>query len=557
MAIQNKEKIERNFTKNVEYRIKDSWNDPAFQDYGSDRILKYSDVGNLIKKYHLLFSEYGIQKGDKIALVGPNSTNWGIIFISVATYGAVIVPILPDFMPDDIVSIIEHSDSKIAVFAKSSFDKLSENNIKNIKIDIVDLDNKLILREVDPKFKEVYINFEEKFKSKYPKGVKKEEFELERIDKDEILEISYTSGTSGNSKGVMLSHHSIFMNAVYCIDVDYPLKERDKILAFLPMAHSYGCAIDFLLPFLTGCHNTFLTKLPSPQILIKALADVRPHHLLSVPLVLEKIFQNKIKPSINKPAIKFLTSIPGINKLIHKKICKSLLDTFGGRLYQVILGGAPLNPEVEDFFRKIKFPITVGYGMTECGPLISYVSHDKFKARSCGKIIRAMEARIDSEDGTKVAGEIQVRGEHVMKGYYKNLEATNEIFTKDGWLKTGDVGILDSDNHLFISGRCKSMLLGPSGQNIYPEEIEAVFITNKYIQECLAVQRKESSNITLLVYPNFDLEKDMGKLEEKLEAARKDLNKDLPAYMRVQNIEIREEEFLKTPKKTIKRFLYK
>ncbi len=550
--------MERNFCKIVENSIKENWNEIAFCDFESHLKYKYSEVGIQIKKLHILFEEYGIQKGDKIALLGRNSSNWGILFFAVTTYGVVVVPILADFIAPDVEHIVYHSETKILFASNSFYNLLNKENLKKTIKGSFCIENFKLFDSFDDRLTEIFNSLEYKFIYKYPEGIKAEDYTLPYIDGNELMEISYTSGTSGNSKGVMLTGHNIMMNMIFAQDVNMPIYKGDNTLAFLPMAHSFGLAYDLMFHFIQGCHNYFLTKLPSPQILLKALSEVRPPHILTVPLIVEKIYFNKIKAKVSTPFMQILLTIPGINNIIYSKIRKKLLETFGGNLYEIIIGGAPMNPKVEKFLKKINFPFTIGYGMTECAPLISYAPYNKFRLTSCGQIIRAMDVRIDSTDQYNIAGEIQVKGEHVMIGYYKNTEATKSVFTEDGWLKTGDVGVIDKDGFIYIKGRCKSMLLGPSGQNIYPEEIESQFVNYEYVEECLAVQR--GNRIVVLIYPKMELAQLHGMSKETIESLlndyRNDLNKKIPTYMNISYIEMVEKEFEKTPKKSIKRFLY-
>jgi long-chain acyl-CoA synthetase len=545
--------IKENFLQFIETSIKNNWDITAFSDYKGESY-KYSDVAHRIARIHLVFEQEGIKRGDKVALLGKNSAHWTMVYLAVISHGAVIVPILPDFKPVDVHHIINHSDSKILFAADNIMETLNEKEMVSIKAIFSLVDFSVIPGIPGRKSRE---NIEELFSLKYPDGINPGNFRFQEVPNNELAVISYTSGTTGFSKGVMLSHNSLISNLVYAHN-NMPLKSGDKIVSFLPLAHAYGVAFEFLFPFTLGCHITFLTKTPSPQVILGAFKEIRPKLVLAVPLIMEKIYKKQLLPVLEKPSMKFLLKVPGLNKLIHKKIRKKLIDAFGGNFHEVVIGGAALSKDVELFLNKIKFPFSIGYGMTECAPLISYAGWDKTKLGSAGKPVDNMEIKIDSADPFNTVGEIMVRGENVMLGYYKNEKATKDVIDDDGWLHTGDLGIIDKENFVYIKGRSKSMLLGPSGQNIYPEEIEAKLNNMNYILESVVIENK--GRLVALVYPDNESAKNDNIQEVQLEAImenhRKNLNKDLPVYMNLARIRIYPEEFEKTPKKNIKRFLY-
>ncbi|NQU86653.1 MAG: AMP-binding protein [Mariniphaga sp.] len=529
-----------------------NWELPAFSDYeGSD--LLYKDVAGIIKSLHLFYQLSGLQKGDKVAVLGRNSAHWGAVFLSAISGGLVIVPILPDFSNDDTNHIINHSESRILIGAEGLLDKVDFEKTPNLQ-SLIELENFSLYKAKDENYQ---YKLEDAFNCYKEKPLTKNGFDFNEWEREEMCVISYTSGTSGFTKGVMIPERSLASNIVYARE-HMPLKPGDKIVSFLPMAHVYGLLFEFLFPVTLGCHITFLSKIPSPAIISKVFGQVKPHLVLSVPLVIEKIYKKRILPTIEKPAMKILLKLPVISKIILNKIKLKLIDTFGGRFFEIVIGGAPLSADVEKFFKQINFPFTIGYGMTECGPLISYEAWDKTMPVSSGKLVDRMEVRIDSEDAYKIVGEIQVRGENIMLGYFKNEKATNEAFTEDGWLKTGDLGIIDSNNFIYIKGRMKNMLLGPSGQNIYPEEIEAKLANTNYVAECVVTQRE--SKLIALVYPDYESMKTDGinvsDLSGIMEENKKKVNVQLPKYEQLGRIEIVSEEFEKTPKKNIKRFKY-
>ena len=549
--------LEENFVEMIQESIKKNWDLPAFSNYGESG-LTYGMVAEKILWCHYVFQKSHVKKGDKIALIGKNSTNWAIVYLAAITYGAVIVPVLPDFHVDDFHHIVNHSDSVILFVSDTIYEELDEAKMPELE-GIFSLTDFKLLHSPKKTIPKVLQKADTLFLEPYGGTLTKEKFNPDKVGNDEVAGILYTSGTSGFSKGVMLPHNSLAANVRFA-QTNIALKSGDPILSFLPMAHSFGCAFDFLFPFCVGCHITFLGKIPSPKILVQALGSIRPRLILSVPLLIEKIYKSRLKPTLDKAVVKTLSKLPLLGSKIHQKIRHKLIEVFGGNFIEIVIGGAALNSEVEAFLKKIDFPFTVGYGMTECGPLISYIPWPKNKFAAVGKLMDTLEIRIDSsitdaKDGT---GEILVRGENVMKGYYKNEEATKAAIDKDGWLHTGDLGVVDGDGFIFIKGRFKDTLLGPSGENIYPEVIEAKLNNLPFVEESLVIEKDKK--LVALVYPNMESADEAGlneqTLQEKMEENRKALNRQLPIYSRITKIELYPEEFEKTPTKKIKRFLY-
>jgi long-chain acyl-CoA synthetase len=547
--------IKERFVSYVEESIIKNWNLPALSDYNGEK-MTYADTGDTILRFHLLFTRMGIRKGDKIALVGKNSARWCCVYLAVTSYGAVVVPILPDFKPDDIQSIINHSDSILLFSSEPIYQSIDPAKLPAIQA-IISLNNYEVFHTSSPAVTALVEHLDAEFVKNYPDGIHADHFKLPDIANDELAVISYTSGTTGFSKGVMLQHNSLAANVRYAQN-NMPLVPGDPIVSFLPLAHSYGCAFEFLFPFSIGCHITILTKTPSPQIVTQAFQEVKPRLILSVPLVIEKIFKARILPVITKFPVNLMLKLPMLKKVVYKKIHKTLTVAFGGNFAEVVIGGAAFNIEAETFMKKIRFPFAVGYGMTECGPLISYASWKVNRIGASGKKVDTLEVKIDSPDSTKIVGEILLRGENTMVGYYKNPEATKEIIDDEGWLHTGDLGLIDKDGFIYIKGRCKSLILGSNGKNIYPEEIEATINNKDYVSESLVVYRDDK--LVALVYPDNEKVKkdnlsDEGLLEI-LEHYRKEVNASLPKYMIVSRFEVHPEEFVKTPKRSIKRYLY-
>lgn len=543
--------LERNFVKTIEKSLKDHWVQPCFTNFEADTYT-YGGIAESILIFHEVFRKCGIKKGDKLAVCGKNSVNWAKAYFATITYGAVIVPILPDFSVEDIINIINHSDAKIFFADESIWDKLNITKMPQLEV-AGKLDDFSIIQTTGTMTDTVITQARATIASLYKDGLKPEDISFDEIPNNILEGIVYTSGTTGFSKGVMLTHNNLMANVDYA-QKSIELKSGDTIVSFLPLAHSFGCAFDLLFPFSVGCHITFLGRI-SPQLLIKAFKTVKPRLILSVPLLIEKIYFKQLKPILNKSYAK----LPGIKFIIERVIYKKLNETFGGNYLSIVIGAAAFNPEVEAFLQKIKFRFTVGYGMTECAPLISYMPWDQYKSRSAGRKIFYLECRIDSDDPVNKQGEICVRGENVMLGYYKNKEATDEAIDADGWLHTGDMGTIDSDDVIFISGRCKTMLLGPAGQNIYPEELEARLKNYDIVSEALVLERGHT--IIAMIYPDPDYIKNSGlnnrQVEEEVNKTVKQVNKEIPAYSTIIKVEIKKEEFEKTPTSKIKRYKYK
>ena len=532
----------------IESAINQNQNKLSLSDY-QGQSMTYAAVAQKINYLHILFEKSGVKKNDKIALIGKNSAKWTLVYLASITYGAVIVPILPDFHSSEMIHIINHSDSVILFAGQSFFEQLDENEMLNIK-SVFSLDDFSILYSIKK-------NFQEKINKIPQENSFQKTVSFEDIALEQTASIVYTSGTTGYSKGVCLSVKNLTQNIVYAKN-NMPLKPGDNILSFLPLAHAYGCAFEFLFPFCIGCHITFLNKIPSPKIIVKAFSEIKPQLILSVPLIIEKIYYNQIKPVINSPKMQLLLKTPIINKLVKNKIQQKLNQVFGNNFHEIVIGGAALNSEVEEFLTSVGFRFTIGYGMTECGPLISYSSWSNRKLKTCGKVVHSLEIKIDSPDPQNIVGEIFVKGDNVMKEYYKNDEATQEAIDKESWLHTGDLGIIDKDGFIFIKGRKKNMLLGSSGQNIYPEEIEAKLNSMNYIQESMIIE--ENGKIIALIYPDL-VRKDLEKLsdsdfEKILLKNRDEINKKLPDYSKILKFKLVPQEFEKTPTKKIKRFLY-
>lgn len=547
--------LKKNFIKTMENSIRNNWHLPALSDYKGETA-EYRDVARQISRLHAFFKQIGLKPGDKISLLGKNSKNWGITYFAVVGYGAVIVPILPDFHADDVQHIVNHSDSLLLFCAEALYDNLNPQKMDKLK-GAVKLEDFSLLDCCKKQLRQSWEKSQQKWETKTAALISPETFQLADVGNEQVLSLVYTSGTTGFSKGVMLPANSLMANVKFAQE-NLPLKAGHKVVSFLPVAHCYGCAFEFLYPFSIGAHITFLGKIPSPRIIMQAFADVKPDLILSVPLIIEKIYRKQIKSVIDKPHMKLLLKTPVINKMIAAKIREKLTQAFGGNFYQIIIGGAALNSEVESFLKKIGFRFTVGYGMTECGPLISYEHWKTHRAGSTGKTIKYAEVKIDSPEPDKIPGEVLVKGEVVMYGYYKNKKDSAEALDRDGWLHTGDLGVMDEDGHLYLKGRSKTMLLGPSGQNIFPEEIESRLNNLPYVEESLVVMKE--NKLVALVYPNMEQIDDENLTEnqllEKLEKTRKQLNEQLPAYSQVTKIELYPQEFEKTPKKSIKRFLY-
>jgi len=538
----------------IEQSIRQNWDIEALSNY-KEKGYSYKGIAEKILKLHILFEGSGIKEGDKIALVGRNSAIWCITYLATVTYGSVIVPILPDFKPEDLTNIINHSDSRLLFVDDKIYESLDIAKLPEIT-GVLSLDDFRLITAENLAVKKIFSMIEENYLKAYPE-LKKEDIKFSDISNDNLAVISYTSGTTGFSKGVMITHNILAANIRYA-QKNMPLESGDPVVSFLPLAHTFGCAFEFLFPFTLGCHITILTKTPSPQILIQAFKEIKPRLILSVPLVVEKIYKKQLLPVLSKPHMKILLAIPGINKILFKKIREKLTETFGGRFKELVVGGAAFNADAEKFFKKIGFRFTVGYGMTECGPLISYASWDTTRLGASGRSVDTLEVTIDSPDPVNIVGEIILRGENVMTGYYKNEKATREMIDDKGWMHTGDLGVIDKEGNIFIKGRNKSMILGPSGKNIYPEEIESVINNKNYITESLVIS--EDNKLIGLIFPDYEMMKRDNISEDQLitilEETRKDVNERLPDFMAVSKFRIHTEEFAKTPKRSIKRFLY-
>jgi long-chain acyl-CoA synthetase len=546
--------LEENFVRYIEESIRKNWNSLALSDYKGETFT-YAEVGTYITRLHAFFKEAGILQQDKVAIIGKNSAKWGILYLSVTSYGAVAVPVLPDFKPADLHQIVNHSDAVLLFADEVVFQKLDVSQMHNLK-GIISIGDFQILKTSSETLgiaaQKIAFN-----KSVSSAELAPESFSLPEVSNNQLAVISYTSGTSGFIKGVMLEHNSLAANIRYA-HRNMPLNAGDRIVSFLPLAHAFGGAFEFLFPFTLGCSITILTKTPTPQIIIAAFQEIRPSLILSVPLVIEKIFKKQLIPVIGKFYMKILLHIPFINQVLLKKIREKLVAVFGGNFREIVIGGAPFNLEAEMFFRKMKFPFTVGYGMTECGPLISYVAWDKLKVGSSGIVVDTLEMKINSPKPATIAGEILVRGENVMRGYYKNEELTQEMIDEEGWLHTGDLGLMDKQGNLFIKGRSKSMILGANGKNIYPDEIEALLNNQFAVSESLIVQR--NGKLVALIYADPEvLEKHSitpEMLQKLFERHIKIVNRKFPKYMSISGIDIQQAEFIKTPKRSIKRYLY-
>ena len=551
--------IQENFIKFYEKSFKENWELPALTNYSKEgECFTYGDIAKEIARIHILFKECQIREGDKIALVGKDSAHWCIVYMATITYGAVIVPILQDFNPNDIHHIINHSDSTFLFVSDRVWDSLEEDKIEETR-GVFSLSDFRCLHQRDGEnIQKILREMDKKMKDKYPKGFSKEDIKYAEKSNEEVVSLNYTSGTTGFSKGVMLTGNNLAGNVSYGIKLGVLFKS-ERELCFLPLAHAYSCAFNFLVPMAVGAHVYLLGKTPSPKILLKAFEEVKPNLILTVPLILEKLYKKMILPQLSKTTMKLALNIPLIDIRIYAQIRKKLIDAMGGRVHEIIVGGAPMNQEVTDFLYKIKFPFTIGYGMTECGPLICYDHNNEYIPGSCGQVLKGiMEARIDSEDPYNKVGEIQIRGENVMKGYYKNEEATAKAFTDDGWFLTGDLGTIDHNNHIYLRGRCKTMILSSNGQNIYPEEIESKLNNLPCVMESIIIEKNDK--LIGLVYPDYDMVDSTGISHEDLpiimEQNRLELNKLIAPYEAVSKIQLYPTEFEKTPKKSIKRYLY-
>jgi len=537
--------------------IKDHWLLDALTDY-KGATLQYHDVARKIEKLHIMMEAAGIKKGDRIAVCGRNSAHWAVAFLATLTYGAVVVPILHEFNAEQIHNIVNHSESKLLFVGDFIVNIIDPKEMPRLE-GILNLPDFSLHTCHNEQLAYAREHLNRMFGERYPMAYRPDHIQWHEDQPDELCMLNYTSGTTGFSKGVMLPYRSLWGNVDFCMkEVAPKMPQFSRMLSILPMAHMYGQAIEFLFPFCSGYHLFFLNRLPSPAIIAEAFKTVRPHLVVAVPLIIEKIIRKRVFPKIQSNAIKILLQMPVVSKKVKERICQEVYAAFGGEAYEVIVGGAPLNQEIESFLLGIDFPITVGYGTTECAPLITYSDYHDFVSGSCGTAVAHMEVKILSNDPQNVAGEIVTRGTNVMLGYYKNEEATRQVLDKDGWYHTGDLATMSADGHVFIRGRLKNMLLGANGQNVYPEEIEDKLGSMAMVSECIVVQRDD--HLTGLVYADPDEVREMGLTAEDLQGVmeqnRQQLNELLPPYSRLQSIELRDEEFEKTPKKSIKRYLY-
>ena len=539
----------------LEKSFRENWDRPALSNYkGQD--LAYRDVARRIAKLHIAFEQCGLEKGDKVAICSRNQANWGVSFLAALTYGAVPVPILHEFKPGNIHYLVNHSEAKVLFVDDVIWENLSEAEMPGLYV-VVQINNFNFLYSKTEEMSQVRQHLNESFGHKYPNNFGPEDLDYYEDKADELAVINYTSGTSGFSKGVMVPYRALWSNIEFAHVQAMPqLDNNTEVVSMLPSAHMYGMMFEFLFEMTIGAHVHFLTRVPSPKIIMQAFADIKPHIIIAVPLIIEKVYKSKLKPILDRN--KMIMNLPIIDKVIQKKILQELVNAFGGRFYEVIIGGAAFNPEVERFFHKIGCPFTVGYGMTECAPIIGYADWKDAKLYSCGKQVLNMEIRIDSPDPQNIPGEVLVKGANVFLGYYKNEEATKNVLGEDGWFHTGDMGVMDSDGYLFLKGRSKCMILGPSGQNIYPEEIEGVVNNVTYVVDSLVIE--DHGALVSLIYPDYHQAELDGlsksQLEAKLLETLPEINKQIPNYAKISKMEFMPEDFERTPKRSIKRYLY-
>ena len=546
------------FNSYIEETVKDNWLLDALTDY-KGATLQYHDVARKIEKLHIMMEAAGIKKGDKVAVCGRNSAHWAVAFLATLTYGAVIVPILHEFNGEQIHNIVNHSESRLLFVGDYVVNMIDEKEMPHLE-GIFNLPDFSLYVSHNDQLTDARERLNELFGHKYPNAFRREDVKWHKDEPEELCMINYTSGTTGFSKGVMLPYRALWGNVDFCQKyLGNHMPKFSRTLSILPMAHMYGMTIEFLFPFLSGYHLYFLTRLPSPAVIAEAFKEVCPDVVVAVPLIIEKIIRKRVFPKIQSNVMKLLLQMPVVQKKVKERICQEVYAAFGGRAYEVIVGGAPLNQEIEQFLKSIDFPITVGYGTTECAPLISFSDYHDFKPGSCGTPVEHMEVKILSDNPEHAEGEIVCKGMNVMLGYYKNEEATHKAIDADGWYHTGDLATMSADGHIFIRGRLKNMLLGANGQNVYPEEIEDKLNSMPMVSECIIVQRGDK--LAALVYPDMDEAKNMGftqgDLESVMEQNRQLLNEQLPVYSKIQDFELQEKEFMKTPKKSIKRYLYK
>ncbi len=539
-----------------ENSIKKNWDRPAISNYQGET-LHFKDLARRMEKLRIMFEECGLQKGDKVAICSRNQANWAVAFLAIMTHGAVPVPLLHEFKSANIHHLVNHSEAKILFVDEVIWEGLSESEMPDLHA-IIQVNNFKILYAKDESINEAKAHLNELFGRKYPEAFTPECISYYEDTPDELAVINYTSGTSGFSKGVMIPYRAILSNMEFGRTVLPDMNNTHSVVSMLPCAHMYGLMFELLYELSVGAHVHFLSRVPSPKVIMRALSEVKPYVVIAVPLVIEKIYKNKVKPILEKEGVRFLMKVPGVNQVIMNKIKTELINAFGAEFYEVIIGGAAFNKEVETFFKKMGFPFTVGYGMTECAPIITYDDWKVEKLFSCGKATPNMQIRIASADPANIPGEIQVKGDNVFLGYFKNEEATAEVFTEDGWFRTGDMGILDEEGSLFIKGRTKCMILGPSGQNIYPEEVETVVNAQPFVVDSLVIE--DDGGLTALIYPDFQQGEKEGMSQEAMvkymEGTLSELNTILPNYARLKKIEVMSEDFERTPKKSIKRYLY-
>lgn len=538
----------------LEASFKENWTRPALSNYKGGTFT-YRGVAKRIALFHINFEKCGLKKGDKVALCSRNQANWGICFLAALTYGAVPVPILHEFKAENIHYLVNHSEAKVLFVDEVIWEGLSELEMPALQVIVMMNDLKYIYAK-DQAMRDVRVNLVQDFGLIYPNGFHPADVHYFKDSPEDLALINYTSGTSGFSKGVMIPYRALIANMKFSFETEPQMNSKSEVVAMLPSAHMYGMMFEFLYEMALGAHVHFLTRVPSPKIILNAFKEIKPHLIVAVPLIIEKVYKSQIKPIVDRN--KFYMMIPILDLLIQKKIRNGMVEAFGGRFEEVILGGAPFNPEVEDFLRRIHFPFALGYGMTECAPIITYAKWDKTRKGSCGKAVAGCQIRIDSKDPYNVPGEVQVKGDNVFLGYFKNEDATRKSFTADGWFRTGDMGVIDSDGYLYLRGRNKCMILGPSGQNIYPEEIEAVINNVNYVIESLVIE--DNGSLTALIYPDYRQAALDGlnreALEAKLTEGLPQINSKLPSYAQVRKMEFMPEDFERTPKRNIKRYLY-
>ncbi|MBR3290549.1 MAG: AMP-binding protein [Bacteroidales bacterium] len=539
----------------LEESFKKNWDRPALSNY-KQNTLYYKDIARRVAELHLFFEACGIKPGDRIALCSKNQANWAVAYLATMTYGAVVVPILHEFQAANIRHLVTHSESRIFFVGDNIWQNLAGEDIPGVEV-VVTLSDFKVVRTLTPDALAAMESMEARMLERYRNGFDQSSINYYWDQPDQLALISYTSGTSGFSKGVMIPYRSLLSNVQFAHEAEPHMDCNSRMVSMLPTAHMYGMIFEFLFEMTIGAQVFFLTRLPSPKVILEAMGEVKPDTIIAVPMIIEKIYKNMLVPFISKKRIKLMLNLPVIDKVVKTKIRENLVQAFGGKFGEVIIGGAPFNREAEAFFKRINFPFTIGYGMTECGPIITYVHWDKTKLYSCGKAAPRMRIKIDSDEPKKIPGEVLVKGENVFLGYYKNEMATKESFV-DGWFRTGDMGIIDGDGYLYLRGRCKSMILGPSGQNIYPEEIESILNNMPYVVESLVIE--DDYKLVALVYPDFEQAQEDGldreQLEEKLNEGMTLANLELDQYCKLSRVEIVDQEFEKTPKRSIKRYLY-